>query len=348
MNTDNAHNKKMEATDRDSIIGSTLSKALAIAAPVNPCPTAERIAVIIDGNVSENERDSLLAHMAACDHCREVYLLANDMLLEEPVQFSFRRWYMAGGALAVAALVVLAVKLTIQEPSAPLQHEAHVPVEHQQVAPAPKIAPEVLAKTIQEKKIQNTTFSPTMAARQLINAASTDELAAFIGAPASGSFGFAKRGDTKSTVFQAGKELFELELWLAAEDKERAGLATERLLPLLRSVEHNSTTAAPLDGLLLKLEAGPPDDISPQLEALLKAPHRGIFRLGCWVAAARVAIDTGTNPYFNGNPPQHFLKELGTDISPEARDLLGILGKNKIGTNPAKMRRLLDKLENAI
>jgi hypothetical protein len=254
---------------------------------------------------------------------------------------------MGGGALAAVALVVLAVKLTIREPAVPEQKVAKAPVR-QQVAQALKATPNQPATTAQQEQPKDIAFSATMAARQLAKAASADSFAALIGAPASGSYGFAGSGSRQATAFRAGKELFEMELWLASGDKERAGLAAERLIPLLRAVEGDAATTARLDDLLRQLEMGQLDDVSRQLEALLKTPQNGIIRLGSWVAAARVATDTGTDPYFAGNPPQDLLKELGTNLSPAARETLRKLNKNKVGNDPAEIRRLLDSLAAAI
>lgn len=339
---------KTEAANRDTIIGSAISNAMASASPADQCPTAEQLAVLVDANAAEEERDNLLGHMAVCNRCRDIYLLAHDLSSEEPAQQNHRGWYMAGGTLAAVAMVVLAVKFTIQEPIVTTQQASNVSAQQTQLAQTPKVITSPPAATAQMDQPQETAFTSTIAARQLAKSTSADNLAAAIGAPISGSYGFAGSDSWEATVFRAGKELFELELWLAAGDKERTGLAGERLIPLLRAVRSDVSTTAPLDDLLRLLETGQLDDVSRQLEALLKAPHRGIIRLGSWVAAAKVAIETGKDPYFNGNPPQHFLKELGTNLTPTARDILGKLDKNKVGNDQAEIRRLLDKLATAI
>jgi hypothetical protein len=347
MKTKLASYSRAETTDRDTIIGRALCSALANSAPAEKCPSAEQLTVLVDGNATEEEQDSLFGHMAVCDRCREIYLLAHDLSLEEPVQRSYRGWYLGGGALAAVALVALAVKLTIQEPAVPEQKVAKAPVR-QQVAQALKATPNQPVTTAQQEQPKHSAFSATMAARQLAKAASADSLAAVIGAPAPGSYGFAGSGSPQAAAFRAGRELLEMELWLASGDKERAGLAAERLIPLLRSVESDDATTARLDGLLRHLETVKIDDVTRQLEALLKPHHRGIIRLGSWVAAARLGVETGKDPYFAGNPPQHFLKELGTSLSSDVRDILGKLDKKKVGNDPAEIRRLLDMLSAAI
>jgi anti-sigma factor RsiW len=347
MKTKRAPDTKLDAADRDTLIGSAISNAIACSSPVDLCPTTEQLAALVDGNFSGDERDSLLGHMAACERCREIYILSHALSSEEPVQRNNRGWYMAGGTFAAVALVVLAVKLTMQEPAAPVQLAAPAPVQHQSVSnsmtsPNPQVA---ISPQVQPKEIP---FSAAAVARQLAKAASADSLAAFIGASASGSYGFSGSGSQQTTAFQTGKELFELELWLAAGDTERADLARERVLPLLKSVGVDGGATAPLDDLIRQLESGRFDDVIRQLEVLLKPPQREIIRLGSWTAAARVALDTGSDPYFGGNPPKRFLKELGGTLSPAARDILGKLDKDKAGRDLVVIRRLLVDLANAI
>jgi hypothetical protein len=260
---------------------------------------------------------------------------------------------MAGGALAAAALVILAVKLTIQQPVSPGQQvaQAQAPLPRVALASPAQIKPQVAPTHISPSPPHTASFSYGIAARQLAHAATTDDLAAAIGAPASGSYGFAGSGSRQGAAFKAGKELFELELWLAAGDKERAGLAGERLSPLLRSIGE-VTALVPLDDLLRNLESDSApvhyENIANQLETLLKTDDRGIVRLGGWAAAAKLANGVGMDPYFVDNPPQRFLKELGGNIPPAAQAVLKKLDKKQTGNNPEQMGRLLEELSNTM
>jgi len=354
MKTIPANHTIIESTDRDIIIGRALSSALTGTAPVEQCPTTEQMAAFLDGTGIQEERDRFLAHLAACGRCREIYMLAHDLSKPEFVQHGHRRWFMAGGALAAAALVILAVKLTIQQPVTSGQQVAQAPASLPRVALAPPAQIKRQVAATHDTPTQSprpVPFTYGVAARQLAHAASTDDLAAAIGAPASGSYGFAGSGNHQGTAFRAGKELFELELWLAAGDKERAGLAGERLAPLLSSIGEG-TVMAPLDNLLRNLETDSAlvqfENISNQLEALLKTSDQGIVRLGGWAAAARLANGVGKDPYFAGNPPQRFLKELGGNVPPAAQAVLKKLDKKQTGNNPERMGRLLDELANTM
>ena len=337
MKTTSKKQSNTAATDRDSIIGGALSQAIANSPPNDACPTSEQLAVLVDGTATEAVRETLLGHLAVCDHCREVYLLTHDLNVEEPVQQNYWGWYLAGGSFAAVALVVLAVKLTIQNPVMPAQQMAQAPVQQQSANISPVTPNQPIAPV--QTPTKDMAFSPATAAVQLAKATSADNLAAAIGSPVSAAYGFAGSGSQQATAFRAGKELFEVELWLAAGDKERAGLAAERLLPLLRDVKAADTTPGDLFRLI---ETGRVDDVTRQLEASFKSSHGEIIRLGSWMAAARLATETGSDPYFAGNPPQQFLKELGTTLSPSAREMLVKLDKSRVGNNTAEIRRLLD------
>ena len=337
MKTTLNSNIKSAATDRDSIIGSALSKAIANSSPIDACPSSEQLAVLVDGTATEVERETLLGHLSQCDRCREVYLLTHDLNVEEPVQQNYRGWYLAGGSFAAVALVVLAVKLTIQNPVMPAQQMAQAPVQQQSANISPVMPNQPIASA--QTPAKDMAFSPATAAVQLAKVTSADNLAAAIGSPVSAVYSFAGSANQQTTAFRAGKELFEVELWLAAGDKERAGLAAERLLPLLRDVKAIDATPGDLFRLI---ETGRVDDVVRQLEASFKSSHGEIIRLGSWMAAARLATETGSDPYFAGNPPQQFLRELGTTLPPSARETLAKLDKSRVGNNTVEMRRLLD------
>jgi|GEM_PF-2973566 len=344
----------MDSTGRDAIIGGALGSALAGTAPAGPCPTAGQMAAFLDGNVAPEEKDRFLAHLAVCDRCREIHVLARELGRTEFAEQGRRPWFVAGGAVAAAALMILALKLAIHEPAPSGRQVARESAPLPQVALAPSAPAKPYAAPAHDAPphpSRPVPFAYYAAARLLAHAATPDDLAAAVGAPASGSYGFAAAGSRQGTAFRAGKELFELELWLAAGDRERAGLAGERLAPLLRSIGGGPASAR-LDEVLRNLatDAGLSryGNIASQLESLLKTGDRGMVRLGGWAAAARLANGVGADPYFAGNPPQRFLEELGGAISPAAQDVLKNLDKKRTGNNPEQMGRLLDDLAKAM
>ena len=135
MTTTLNSNIKSAATDRDTIIGRALSKAIANSQPIDACPSSEQLAVLVDGTATEVERETLLGHLSQCDRCREVYLLTHDLNVEEPVQQNYRGWYLAGGTFAAVALVALALNLTFMQEPPVKPRTAHI-----EMAPSPQVA----------------------------------------------------------------------------------------------------------------------------------------------------------------------------------------------------------------
>lgn len=254
--------------------------------------------------------------------------------------------------MAIAVTVLLVIKMTT--PTAPEKSPQAASVQTPQMAQAPATPkPENISKaeesSQQKAKDPGATFNVATAARMLAKSITSDNLASVAGAP-SKTYGFAG-SSRQANVFKAGQELFELELWLAAGDKERAELTTVRLTPLIKSIGGDAATA-PLNELLRQLETNTPvkrrDDISAQLEARLAVADRGIARLGSWAAAARVATGMGKDPYFGGNPPGALLTELGKAVPPETRKSLEKLAKQKPASDTALLRQLLDELANTL
>ncbi len=342
---------KSKKSDRDGVVGKALSRSLGNSGQVGPCPTAAEMADFLDGAATEEKRQRLLAHLAVCDRCREIHLLAAELGGAAAVQPKRTGWRMAGGALATAALALLAIKLTVQQPAPTGQDPGRIQPPRQEIARAAPATREPPTAPVHGRRKQPPPFSTILAASQLARAESTDSLVTIIGAPGSRSYGFAGNGSRRATAFATGRELFELELWLAAGDRERAGLAGAKLAPLLRSVG-GKKVEAPVENLLRQLEreegSAKIEESISRLEGMLSADDRETVRLGGWAAAARVATAVGRDPYFAGNPPQRFRRSLGANLTPGARDLLRQLSVRSTAADQERMKRLLDELADAM
>ncbi|MFA7059580.1 MAG: zf-HC2 domain-containing protein [Pedobacter sp.] len=347
MKTNPTNNDAAACTDRDTALGKSLSGALAKLTHSEPCPPIEELAAMKDGTLAGAERDRLLRHMSVCDRCREIFVMVHSLSQEDPVRKSRAEWYVAGCALAIAVTVALVIKITMPTPSGKSQQVASAPIL--QTAQAPVTTKAGVAKaeesTLQRAIVPVATFNTAQAARMLAKSATPDNLGSAVGA-SSKIFGFAG-ASRKSTVFKAGQELLELELWLAAGDKERAELATVRLTPLIKSISGDAALLL-LSELLRQLETNSLpkglDDISVQLEAKLAAADRGILRLGSWAAAARVATGMGKDPYFGGNPPGVLLAELDNSVPTKTRKTLEKLATQKSVSDLFLFKHLLDEL----
>ena len=71
-------------SESDERLGTLLSDGLsADGHSSGQCLSSEDIAVLVEGNLIGSERDRMMKHLAACDDCREIYLLAAELHDEE-------------------------------------------------------------------------------------------------------------------------------------------------------------------------------------------------------------------------------------------------------------------------
>ena len=92
--------------DRDAEIGRALARRLS--GSTGACPPPEDIALLVDGQLDEADRDILLGHLASCDKCRDIFLTARSLTREKTAS-SFRRGWYVISSLATAAVVAFCI-----------------------------------------------------------------------------------------------------------------------------------------------------------------------------------------------------------------------------------------------
>jgi hypothetical protein len=115
----------------DEILGRALSGGLKQMSGGGECPSLEKIAALVDGNLEGEPRDALLGHIAVCSHCRKVFTMTHDLVQHDagddidvigqdecaaPASGRKRLYYLSSVA-ALAAVAVLALSITIRKPS---------------------------------------------------------------------------------------------------------------------------------------------------------------------------------------------------------------------------------------
>ncbi|MCP4158004.1 MAG: hypothetical protein GY757_60410, partial [bacterium] len=78
-----AKNGNPSTPDIDGLLGSALSAELTRMGK-DQCLEPEEIAVLVEGNVTEGERDRLLKHISACESCYDVFLLTSELQTDVP------------------------------------------------------------------------------------------------------------------------------------------------------------------------------------------------------------------------------------------------------------------------
>lgn len=109
INSEDYKDFSKSVQDRDFELGTSLSSR--IAAAKGECPQPEDIALLVDGELDEADRDKLLGHLASCEKCREVFLAARQIRREEVAKTSRRGWYVISSLAAAAVLVLCVIKI---------------------------------------------------------------------------------------------------------------------------------------------------------------------------------------------------------------------------------------------
>ena len=73
------------------------------------CPALETIGALVEGSLTDSERDALAAHLASCESCYFVFTEAARFKNQKPV--APFRWKQAAAGLAAAATIVIAVNV---------------------------------------------------------------------------------------------------------------------------------------------------------------------------------------------------------------------------------------------
>lgn len=79
------------------------------------CPAPETIGALVDGVLSDRDRDEVTMHLASCESCYFVFTEAARFKNQKPVATPFR-WQQVAAGLAAAATIVIAVNVFVTPP----------------------------------------------------------------------------------------------------------------------------------------------------------------------------------------------------------------------------------------
>ncbi len=332
----------------DSKLGTAIAKGIASSKPETPCPELEQIAALADGALADDERDRLLSHLAQCATCRELFVTTSE-LSADAASVEVRRRYLIPSALAAAAVLLVALTLTLKktpdekpqlaktaEPAAPLAKTplSSVPMSAATETAAPVVAPAPLAPTARQALSPAADQAPgsrrpeaplptleRCAGRlaRLARLGSPARLAALLPA-GNGASGFAEKVEPDALAFRIGMSSMELEVALLADDGDRAQAQTARLSALLQALLGDEDIAD-LERLAKRLEQGDkPSSLAGRtgkIERLIPRDQLGFARLGAWAQGARLAAKSGNADYFSQGVPEYFQKRLEQPGAPK-------------------------------
>ncbi len=299
--------------ERDLVLGRAMARALGDRAGATSCPSSEAMAALVDGAMSADERDSLLGHLAECGRCRDIYVTARE-LVQNTATVSNRKWYAASSVLAVAAVLVVALTITLRQSP---QEKVQVAQRAESLSPAAVQSEKGNSHGVEKESGPVTRKEeplPTAErlARQLARSGDPRQLALLTGGR-DRTYGFAEKGDDTAISFRIGVSAMDLEIALLADDSDRAQAEANRLGSLLQALSGDDNVAD-LERLVEKLEqGGKPSGYaggSGIVERALSRDKMVYARLGAWAEGARMAARAGNGKFFAGGVPTYFRKGL--------------------------------------
>ena len=103
---------------RDGVIGTALARQMEVTGD-RECISRDDLAAFIDGCLTAGERERVLGHLAGCSRCAQVLSLSQAALQGEKRGTAGISWYRAAGVAAIAAVLALAVQVSLQRTPSP-------------------------------------------------------------------------------------------------------------------------------------------------------------------------------------------------------------------------------------
>jgi hypothetical protein len=282
---------------RDNLLGRTLALAAAVTPSVTVCPGNEALAALVDGRLTDTERDSILGHLAACITCRQLHELTVQ-LIEHEERGGKRNWMMLAGSIAAILVAVSSVTLVNrQEKQKSALHTLEsYPGTVGRSSPSLSVALMPASPAIQVKERSAVAAAVTLAMRLPTEVALSPM-------PGNRDLGFASQVDSRRDALMLGRNLFYFETVLARKDRSNAIVTISEIRRLVQRLDSQATTATSLRMLEKKLSGTLPlKDVQGRVGELIEPSlHREelhYLMLGEWLQGAQLAAEAGQADYF--------------------------------------------------
>jgi|GEM_PF-5263051 len=316
MDTQHMNSSNTPSARSETLLGKAL--AAGIAGNDGPCPDIETVAALVDGKLTGEELNRIQSHVASCEDCLRLFTMtaASVHNVEEK---GGKGWLIFPSAVAVAVLLVIAVKLTFNDGAGkPLQVARE---SHSTIAQVPPDT--VVSMAEKGNRIVAASAVDMAAAAKMLQPAKGGEGALLSALRSDESVGFVQVKDPKmghrligtlATRYVAAIEAGDSALALTQLSEAEVHLAAARGLEAVHSAVKNVIKGAANGGAL-------PGSVKSPLNPAVDPGHFPEIELGAWAEAARIAAVTGQDAFLES---RQFVKRgeqlLKTTITPSSRD----------------------------
>lgn len=290
--------KPLTAEERDELLGRRLTKAMSTA-QIGTCPGLEDIAALIDGALAGAARVGVLQHLAACDRCFEVFN-ASQELLDDELQQSTGRRFMFPAAFAAAAVLVVAVSLTLWNKAPQQQTMTASVVNRAEPVSVPSLPNNPKNETVKPHgaPAHNLLASATASAVTLQPKDGSKLQPETFSRSSSHLYGFSGVSSTGKLAFHLGTFSIDLEIMLQSSDREGA----VDFLKQMAQMCDGRPVAVRLTEIAAKLERG--DAMKPFIgcteglvDTFSEANDRFLYLFGVWVEGGRISTVNDNKGY---------------------------------------------------
>lgn len=288
----------VDKNERDALLGRKISAAISRAGTDGPCPHCEEIAALVDGKLSDAERDLLMIHLAGCKECFQLYTLTAEQVHPEE-RHSSRNWVVLTGSIAAVLVAVFGLVMATRPP----KQQVALHTSPSKAVPGAAVPSAEVARTDHSLARQTNIDEEQLATVAMNMARHLSKNVSYAPVAVDKAMGFAVQTDKNRDHISLGRNLFLLEINLARNDRATAlrtlaeitRMAQRLNLPVetgnaLKRVAEEVARRTNLDGAR--------GQVTRAVSSALDREGRSYLTLGEWAQGAIMAAGAEQPAYF--------------------------------------------------
>ena len=341
--TDKTTKNPLLKNDRDEAIGKALAATIVEQEVIGECLSDEEMAAIIDGNLTDPDRDPLMKHLSSCKTCFTLFSMSKRHVRMQTIQPQRNRFLLPSAAIAIAALLALILKISFQgnTPDKPVTVAENRPSvtnsQKQTTIPSPVAAPTLPGGGVA------TVYLPPSAAetvRLLVRGSDVIRLLAAVPSDRGEVYGFSGALPPEKRAFRLGVMATDLELSIQANERESVVANLKHMAELMPLANQENPGTSGIEKIIHEIEQGSPLHTYKNSTALIEQTITGkdeqlVYHLGVWAEGGRLAASVGNKGYFDTRSVRYIMAgikdmQLPSGVLKELQSVEGIIEKGAV------------------